>query len=470
MDELPSLDAPEFVVCDKHGEKIKGSLLAIYVRKHLNYLLVRNSGRNDKQIYVYSDGVYKLTAPETFKGLIKQFIADYDESLITMPVVNEAFGQLSTDLNYIRIEELDADESIINFQNGLLKVTADELTLFDHTPDMPTTIQIPCKWAEKETPTPIFDGYLETLTRGNKDVANLLLQFIGVIISNVKGYRMKKSLFMVGPGDTGKSQLKSLCERLIGHDNFSSCDFHDLEERFGTSDLYCKRLAGSADASHMSIKELKTFKKLTGGDSIRAEFKGQKAFDFTYNGLLWLCMNSLPKFGGDNGPWVYERIMVVVCDNVIPKDKQDKTLLEKMYAEREGIIRKAVKALQQVIKNGYRFDEPPGVTAMRENYKNENSSVFIFFVDCMTHRPEGRICDSCTTGKVFKVYRSWCKNNNCGFAENERDFRKQLSLLLGGEFSDVTVKRNGFSYYRDYTLTLDAKQDYSSVYGYDSVS
>ena len=155
MDELPSLDAPEFVVCDKHGEKVKGSLLAIYVRKHLNYLLVRNSGRNDKQIYVYSDGVYKLCAPETFKGLIKQFIADYDESLITMPVVNEAFGQLSTDLNYIRIEELDADESIINFQNGLLKVTADELTLFDHTPDMPTTIQIPCNWAEKETPTPI---------------------------------------------------------------------------------------------------------------------------------------------------------------------------------------------------------------------------------------------------------------------------------------------------------------------------
>ena len=42
MDELPSLDAPEFVVCDKRGEKVKGSLLAIYVRKHLNYLLVRN--------------------------------------------------------------------------------------------------------------------------------------------------------------------------------------------------------------------------------------------------------------------------------------------------------------------------------------------------------------------------------------------------------------------------------------------
>lgn len=218
----------------------------------------------------------------------------------------------------------------------------------------------------------------------------------------------------------------------------------------------------------MSVKELKTFKKLTSGDSIHAEFKGHNAFDFTYNGLLWFCMNNLPKFGGDNGPWVYERIMVVVCDNVIPKESQDKTLLDKLLAEREGIIQKTVKALQQVIKNEYRFDEPPSVTAMRKNYKNENSSVATFFNDCMVRRPGNRICDSCTTGKGYKVYLSWCKNNNHGYAETERDFRRELSRLLGGEFSDVTVKRNGYSYYKDYTLTLDTKQDYAAAYGYDS--
>lgn len=68
-----------------------------------------------------------------------------------------------------------------------------------------------------------------------------------------------------------------------------------------------------------------------------AEFKGQQGFEYTYGGLLWFCMNRLPKFGGDDGQWVYDRIMVVECPNVIPKDMQDKTLLDKMYAEREGI-------------------------------------------------------------------------------------------------------------------------------------
>ena len=88
------------------------------------------------------------------------------------------------------------------------------------------------------------------------------------------------------------------------------------------------------------MDELKTFKKMTGGDSLFAEFKGQQAFEFTFNGLLWLCMNRLLKFGRDDGKWVYDRIMVVDCPNVISKEQQDKQLLRKMYAERRGIVEK----------------------------------------------------------------------------------------------------------------------------------
>ena len=36
----------------------------------------------------------------------------------------------------------------------------------------------------------------------------------------------------------------------------------------------------------MTVDELKTFKKITGGDSLFAEFKGQQAFEYTYSGLL----------------------------------------------------------------------------------------------------------------------------------------------------------------------------------------
>ena len=280
---------------------------------------------------------------------------------------------------------------------------------------------------------------------------------------------MKKSLFLVGDGDTGKSQLKSLVERLIGKGNFIGIDLKAIEARFGTGAVYGTRLAGSSDMSFLSVDELKTFKNLTGGDSVFAEFKGQQAFEFTYNGLLWFCMNRLPKFGGDNGQWVYDRIMVVRCPNIIPKKKQDKQLLDKMYAERNGIVYKAIRALQTVISNGYRFSEPDSVSAARSQYMSENSTVISFFEECMCPWQDGKINRHCTTGRIYRVYQAWCRDNNNCFAKTAKEFREDLADYLGGTYADMTTRQKGNTYSKEYSLTLEAKEQYSKEYGYDGI-
>lgn len=251
-------------------------LLARYVREHLNYILVRDNGKQGLLKYVYENGCYRL-----FMGIIKQCIADYDEELVKMSKVAEALQHITTDLNYVSQEELDADENLINFKSGLLRVTETDTVLIPHTPTVYSTIQIPCDWTGKSEPTPVFDAYIRTLTNGDKAVEQLLLGFMGVCISNIKGWRMKKALFLVGDGDTGKSQLKSLVERLLDKGNFIGIDLKEIEARFGTGAIYGTRLAGSSDMSFLSVDELKTFKKITGGDSLYAEFKGQQAFEFT---------------------------------------------------------------------------------------------------------------------------------------------------------------------------------------------
>ena len=443
-------------------------LLAKYTREHLKYVLVRDSGKQGLLKYVYDGGCYKLYSSDMLLGIIKQYIADYDEELVKMGKVNEALQHIVTDLDYIGQDELDSAEDFINFQNGLLKISADELKLLPHSPGIISTIQIPCDWKGKETATPVFDKYMHTLTNGNEDVKQLLLEFMGACISNVKGWRMKKSLFLVGDGNTGKSQLKSLVERLLGKGNFIGIDLKEIEARFGTGAVYGTRLAGSSDMSFLTVDELKTFKKMTGGDSLFAEFKGQQSFEYTYGGLLWFCMNRLPKFGGDDGQWVYDRILVVNCLNVIPPELQDKQLLDKMYAERDGIVYKAVKALQTVISNGYRFSEPQSVTEARRIYQCSNNTVIGFFDECMCPWHDGRINYHSTTGRIFKVYQAWCKDNNQGYAKTAREFRDELATYLGTTYSDMTTRQKGNTYYKDYTLTLETKEQYSREYGYDT--
>lgn len=308
---------------------------------------------------------------------------------------------------------------------------------------------------------------MSTLTNHDMAVENLLLEFIGAVFSNVKGWRMKKSLFLYGKGDTGKSQLKSLVELMLGKGYFIGIDLAEIEARFGTANLYGKRLAGSSDMSFVTVSELKTFKKCTGGDSLFAEFKGQNAFEFIYNGLLWFCMNRLPKFGGDDGEWVYNRIMQVECLNVIPPKQQDKHLLEKMYAEREGIFYKAVMAFRNVIGNGYRFTEPDSIAQARQNYRNTNSTIISFFEECMAERSDSKISDTWTTGRIFKAYKAWCKDNNNGYAKTAREFRDELADHLGTIFQAMVVRRGtGGTFYRDYTLSEDAVEQFRGC-GYD---
>lgn len=459
---------PDWITFSEKGvPHISATKLAKEVKARVKYILVRDNGKEGVRVYVYEHGVYVYYAPDMFKAVIKNIIAEYDEDVVSMGAVHETYAILTTDLDYTPESALNAREDIINFRNGLLVVTATDARLIPHTPDILTTIQIPCNYTENLIPTPNFDRYLHTLTNSDRDVQQLLLEFMGVVISNVKGYRMKKSLFLVGAGDTGKSVLKSLTERLIGRGNFIGIDLKEIEARFGTGAIYGTRLAGSSDMSFLSVDELKTFKKITGGDSLFAEFKGQQAFEFTYDGLLWFCMNRLPKFGGDDGKWVYDRIMVVECKNVIPPEKQDKQLLDKLYAEREGIVRKAAMAMMKVIKNGYRFSEPKSVTAARGQYMSDNNTVISFWNECMVQR--GKISDKATVGKIYDVYKVWCQDNNSGYAKSAKEFRSIISDYLNTSYADLTLRSKAGIVYKNYTLSVDTKQQYCRIYGYDGI-
>lgn len=467
--EKKKKERPPFIMVETRGsdgkevevETVSTTRLARYMRENVDYIMVKDNANQETMTYIYQNGYYQLYDDNMLKGLIRKQIADYNEDLVQMRIVKEVLENLKAETSYVHRSNLNSEEKIINFQNGILKISEDKLILEPHTPNIYSTIQIPSNWTGKERPTPIFDDYIKTLTNDNKEVQQLLMEFMGVCISNVKGWKMKKSLFMVGEGDSGKSLLKSLVERLLGQENYISTDLKEIEARFGTSAIYGKRLAGSSDMSFLSVDELKAFKRLTGGDSVYTEYKGKQGFQQTYNGVLWFCMNQLPRFGGDNGKWVYERIMVVNCPNTIPLDKQDKELLDKMYAEREGIIYKAIKALQTVLKNGYRYSEPKSVTDARCEYQGSNSTVITFFNECMCALSyENELDKQYTSGLVYKVYREWCRDNNNGYAKTQKEFRDELSKHLGGSFDDITKKLRGYTYYKEYVLTNDTKDMY----------
>ena len=209
---------PPFVLSNGKGKySIEANRLAEYVRNHLNFLIVREEGQENALIFIYRDGCYRRSSNATFETTIQSFITAYDKYLVRNNVIQDAIKVLLRSEIILSNDALNTNENYINVKNGLLNLQT--LELHPHTPKLYSTIQIPVVWTGQETPTPMFDKYMGDLCKGRPDVYRFLLEFIGACCSNVQGYSFKKALFLYGAGDTGKSQLRTLVERLLGSKN-----------------------------------------------------------------------------------------------------------------------------------------------------------------------------------------------------------------------------------------------------------
>lgn len=439
----------DFLIYEKHEGKLVPTgviptLLAQHIRETERYFLLDTGGEKPPW-YWYDDnqGVYNRLDKNLVMYEIKKHIEAVDPQLVRTRDLEEVYKLLITDKQRVPIDLVNTNPNIINFQNGVLDITANEL--LPHSPDYLSTIQIPCNYNPNAKDCPVFKQYLKDLADGDKEVGNLFWEYLALVISNIAGHVTKKALFLIGEGDTGKSQYLALLAMLVGKRNFAAIDLKNLEERFATNQMLDKRLAGCADMSFMQISELKMFKKLTGGDAITFEAKGKDAISATYNGCLVFCSNAKPNFGGDKGDHVYRRILAVPCNNVIPDERRDPDICNKMFAEREAIVNIAIGYLRRFIARGNKFDEPQVCKAFRDEYKLENDNVLMFIAECTAPRDEVNH-DVITAHKEFyEIYRRWATEN--GFTPlNRVNFAQRLKA------AGVTEQRLGHSGTRCYSV------------------
>lgn len=261
-------------------------------------------------------------------------------------------------------------------------------------------------------------------------------------------------LILKGKGDTGKSQLKRLAEYLVGDEYVNTADLVFLStNRFAVANLYGKRLAGCNDMSTENIKGLDILKKLTGGDKIFADVKNGIGFDFVFNGFLWFNTNAFPSFGGDKGKWVYERIIPIECNNVISKDKQDPNLFKKLVAEKNGIINKALNALDELIENNFKFDINEKILKTRKQYQEDNSSVLQFISEVCRPLIKGSR-ERTKKAAFYEYYKQWCVLNNY-HPKSKVNVKQELEAALDEDGKSFYCNIHNIEYVRSYIVDVE---------------
>lgn len=423
---------PIFIL-EKDGKlTVMASFLYKFFQMSETCVMLRNGALDSEIRYIYKNGVYETVNDNDIMRIFTGYIEDFNLRLLNTPVLKQALELSDCTCKQYHHDVMNTDEDIINFQNGLLNIRT--LEFFKHTPDMMSSIQIPCNWNGRASPTPNFDNFLNTLTGNDAQTQKLILEYMGAILSNVQGWRFKKAMFLQGKGDTGKSTLINLITMLLGKNNVSESDLQKLNKRFGETAIYNKRLVYSNDLPFMKIEENAIFKNLTGGDSISIEFKHEQPFDYRFKGFILYGMNDLPHFGGDKGEHVYNRIIIIKCDNVISDEKKDPFLERKLFAEREGIIYKCIMALREAIDRKYKFSVNQKCVDNLTAYKRENSYPVEFWTTYLRPlKPSESPCEE--SQKVYNNFRRWCEEQGITRIPSFPEFRKEISSFCGKPWS-----------------------------------
>lgn len=456
---------PIFVVDRGDRIQISAPFLYKFFQKSETCIILRNGALDSEIRYIYKDGVYQTSNDSDIMQILMRYIEDFNIRLLNPAVLKQALELLDCTCKHCPHDIMNTSEDYINFQNGILNVRTLELT--EHTPELMSSIQIPCKWNGKKSPTPNFDNFLNTLTSGDTQTQKLILEYIGAVISNIQGWRFKKAMFLLGKGDTGKSTLINLIAMLLGSQNVAERDLKSLNERFGKTAAYNKRLIYSNDLAFMKIEENAVFKNLTGGDSISIEFKNKEPFDFKFKGFLLYGMNDLPHFGGDKGDHVYNRIIIVKCDNVIPKNQLDPNLEKKLYDERDGIIYKAVMALREAVGRNYQFSITQNCLENLNEYKRENSYPVEFWTTYTRPlNPDEK--PSLESQKLYEFFKHWCSQQGLTRVPSAPEFRKEVSAFCKQNWCDMTKRYKQGMMLIDYEMNNDWKDEHPYFY-YGSV-
>jgi putative DNA primase/helicase len=198
--------------------------------------------------------------------------------------------------------------------------------------------------------------------------------------------KAQKAFVFVGAPNAGKSTLLSIAQDiLLGAENVSNIPWQGLADRFNKAELFGKLANIFADLPSKAIDDGGMFKALTGEDSIIAERKNRDPFTFRpYARFLFSC-NDLPKNYADRSDGFCRRLIIIRFDKSVPVEKRDPNLLERIAAERDGILTWALEGLRRLIAANYIFSETDRTRLELQRYKVESNSVLAFAEEyCVT--------------------------------------------------------------------------------------
>tara|TARA_B100002003_G_scaffold124129_1_gene114562 strand:- start:116 stop:1135 length:1020 start_codon:yes stop_codon:yes gene_type:complete len=272
-----------------------------------------------------------------------------------------------------------------------------------HNPDNLSRVKLPVAY-ESNLDCPNIKKFIGEVMY--KEDIPVVQEYVGYCLW--RNYEAQKALMLVGEGGNGKSTFITIIQAMLGINNISSRSLQDLEmNRFAKASLDGKLANLYPDLSDVALKSTGTFKSLTGGDPVSAEYKFKNAFSFVNSAKFIFSCNKIPEAHDDTTAF-FRRWIILVFPNRFEADKENKSLLEELTTPEElsGFLNWSLEGLKRLKKNNWVFSYSKSTEEIREAYIRKSSPIQAFLMDRVADNPDAYISKK----ELFKVFAEYCRS------------------------------------------------------------
>ena len=201
---------------------------------------------------------------------------------------------------------------------------------------------------------PRFLAFLGEILEADQQRIHLVQEWFGLcLIFDTSFHRF---LVLVGDGANGKSVLLAVLTALLGADNVSHVPLEFFGKRFqltATLGRLANIVPEFGSTKRMDEGVLKAF---VAGDRMFFDRKNLPPVHARPTARLAFATNQLPRFH-DQSEGVWRRMLALPVQVVIPPERQDRGLVEKLNTELPGIFNWSLDGLRRLRQQGA-FTEP----------------------------------------------------------------------------------------------------------------
>lgn len=324
--------------------------------------------------------------------------------------ISAMLTQAETDTRVVvASEDLDAHPWELNTPGGIVNLRTGQITPCDPTRLHTKTTKCAPDFTASRA---VFEKYLQDTFPNDPGALRAYLQRLAGY-SAIGEVREHVVPFAYGAGGNGKGVLFETLKKLLGDYAGSAPAGFLMKQQFQKHDTELADLQGirmliSSEVNEEDRFDEAKFKKLSGGDSIKARYMRQDFFEFEPSHTMWIMANHRP--GVDSGgPSIWRRIQLIPFVHEVPEDQVVEGL-ERILVEENGpaILAWIVEGAVAYTRQG--INPPPEVTEATRQYSKDVDTVARFLEDecSITPNPEPGFSPSTTASATKAAYDKYC--------------------------------------------------------------